>query len=87
MQKLFGKDLCPLLNGECAIAGIIKARMLMQNIIVPPQSFGGLQIRIIGHSHHKTFKMRMGRIDIAMNTSIKNFYDVVKVVILMSGHR
>ena len=59
----------------------------MQDIVVTPKPFGVLQIRMIGHYHHKAFRMRMGRIDLSTNTSIKNFCDVVNVLKPMTGSR
>jgi hypothetical protein len=68
------------------IAGMVKAGMLMQDIECPSLSLGGLNIRMIGHPHHKAFEMGMrGRL-IVPNSTVKDLSNVINAVIPMGRH-
>ena len=69
-----------------AVVGMIKAGMLMQNIEDPSQTLGTFDIRMITHSHHKAFEMRMRRLLIVANSAIKYFLYILNTVIPMRRH-
>ena len=69
-----------------AVARIIEPGMVMQDIERTAQTFGGLDIRTIGHAHHKAFRVRVRSIFITGEPAFKDIANIFNAVEPMGGH-
>ena len=74
------------LDCQIAIARVIKTSMRMENVIGTTKAVCGFDVRMVRHSHHEAFRMRMRWCLVSTNTAIEILSDVSQAIKPMGRH-
>ena len=71
---------------EPVVAGTVKTDVLMKNVKRPFDTSGGFHIRMVSHSDHEAFRVRMPCCFIGSNPPIEIFLNIIRIVVPMNWH-